>query len=102
MTNAWVNVGQRGERLPRAGLVKKHRELVYEVADRVRCAIRSGVGLSGHLLRPDLKLILKVLDLVGFTLKVIMVRMGNDEIKSNECSRRFRMFARPMAAYNGL
>src|SRR6266576_3006435 len=48
MTNAWVNVGQRGERLPRAGLVKKHLELVC------------------------------------FTLKVIMVRMGNDEIKASE------------------
>src|SRR5580704_9446118 len=81
MADAWVNVGQRWHSLSRAGLVEEHWELVHEVANRVRNAIRSGIGLSWHLLRADLKVILKVLDLVGFALKVIMVRMGIDEIK---------------------
>src|SRR5580692_1388032 len=84
MADAWVNVGQRGHSLSGARLIEEHRELVHEVADRVWDAIRSGIGFSGHLLRPDLKMILKILDLVGFALKVIMVRMGNDEIKASE------------------
>src|ERR1700735_5084360 len=84
MADAWVNVRQRGHGLSGASLVEEHRELVHEVANRVRNAIRSGIGLSWHLLRPDLKVILKVLDLVGFALKVMVVRMGNDEIQASE------------------
>src|ERR1700735_2717380 len=84
MADAWVDVGQRGYSLSGTSLVEEHWELVHEVANRVRNAIRSGIGLSGHLLRPDLEMILKVLDLVGFALKVIVVRMGNDEIQASE------------------
>src|SRR5579862_8883227 len=84
MADARVNVGQGGHSLSGTSLVEEHWELVHEVANRVRNAIRSGIGLSWHLLRADLKVILKVLDLVGFALKVIMVRMGNDEIQASE------------------
>src|ERR1700722_20083968 len=84
MADAWVNVGQRGHSLTGTSLVEEHWELVHEVANRVRNAIRSGIGLSWHLLRTDLKVILKVLDLVGFSFKIIMVWMGNDEIQTSE------------------
>src|ERR1700733_12426203 len=84
MADAWVNVGQRRYSLSGASLIEEHWELVHEVANRVGNAIRSGIRLSWHLLRTDLKMILKVLDLVGFALKVIMVRMGNDEIQASE------------------
>src|ERR1022692_250849 len=84
MAYAWVNVGQRGHRLSGASFVEEHRKLVHKIANRVRNAIGSGIGFSGHLLRPDLEMILKVLDLVGFALKVIMERIGNDEIQASE------------------
>src|ERR1700722_19496980 len=84
MADACVNVGERGHSLPGASLVEEHGELVHEVADRIRDAIRSGVRLSGHLLRANLEVILKVLDLVGFTLKIIMMGMGDDEIQTSE------------------
>jgi hypothetical protein len=84
MADAWVNVGQRGHSVSGASPVEEHWELVHEVANRIWDAIRSGIGLSGHLLRTDLEVILKVLNLVRFSLKVIMVRMGNDEIKASE------------------
>src|SRR5580698_5471291 len=84
MADAWVNIGQRGHSLSGASLVEEHWELVHEVANRVGNTIRSGIGLSWHLLRPDLKVILKILDLVSFAFKVIMVRVGNDEIQASE------------------
>src|SRR5580658_10496600 len=84
MADAWVNVGQRWNSLSRASLVEEHWEFVHEVANRIWDAIRSGIGLSRHLLRPDLKVILKILNLVGFALKVIMLRIGNDEIQTSE------------------
>ena len=84
MADAWVNVGQSGHSLSGASLVEEHGKLVHKIANRIRDAIRSGIRFSGHLLRPDLKVILKVLDLVRFTLKVIMLRMGNDEIQASE------------------
>src|SRR5579872_3155362 len=84
MADARVNVGQRGHSISGASLVEEHWELVHEVANRVGNAIRSGIRLSWHLLRTDLEMILKVLDLVGFALKVIVMRMGNDEIQACE------------------
>src|SRR5580658_3499156 len=84
MADTWVHVGQRGHSLSWASHVEEHWELVHEVANRVWDAIRSGIRLSRHLLRTDLKVILKILDLVRFSLKVNMVWMGNDEIQARE------------------
>ena len=84
MADAWVNIGQRGHNLSGVSLVEEHWELVHKVANSIWDAIRSGIRFPGHLLRTDLKVILKVLDLVRFSLKVIMVWMGNDEIQASE------------------
>src|SRR5579862_9725545 len=84
MADTWVNVGQSGHSLSGASLVEEHRKLIHKIANRVRNAIRSGIRFSRHLLRADLEMILKVLDLVGFSFEIIMVRIGNDEIQASE------------------